>query len=117
MTESTTYANGTNTANNTKTGTKPAKRTRNLPSLNSFGSASNMAKGLYKVLVSDTPIDFSNLKNYEIFSLNPDGSFPMMRISCSKAVSISDREVHPCGSGRCYRVSLSPHVEIESEKE
>ncbi len=67
-------------------------------------------------LVSDTPIDFSSLKNYEIFSLNADGSFPMMRASCSKAVSLHDREVHPCGSGRCYRISLSAHIVIAEPK-
>lgn len=115
--ETATNNNSTVTKPNTSNGSKPVKRPRNLPSLNSFGSASTMSKGAYNVLVSDTPLDFSNLKNYEIFSLNPDGSFPMMRISCSKAVSISDREVFPCGSGRCYRVSLSPHIQIEPEKE
>ncbi len=106
----TTTNNGSTTASNTVNNKgKQAKRQRNLPPLTSFGSAADMRKVQYTALVSDVPIDFSNLKNNEVFSLNPDGSFPMLRVSRSKATSLHDGQGYPCGSGRCYRVSLSSH--------
>lgn len=61
-----------------------------------------------------TPVEWSSLKNYEAFSLSPDGSFPMIKISKIQAVSLSDREVHIVGSGHCYRISLFNHSETKS---
>lgn len=102
--------NGTKTAANADD--KPAKvnkQRRNLPSLPSATSATEMTAVMYNGLSDKTPVEWSFLKNYEIFSLSPDGSFPMMKVSRSKAVRLSDREVLMVGGGRCYRVSLSNH--------
>ena len=105
-------------SNGTKTqpqpGNKPVKDTkqrRHLPSLPSATSATEMTAIAYNGLSDKTPVEWSFLKNYELFSLSPDGSFPMMKVSRSKAVRLSDREVLMVGGGRCYRVSLSNHYE------
>lgn len=110
--EQTTVNPNTNTTN---TKGKPAKKQRNLPPLTTFGSAADMRKVVFTALVSDVPTDFSNLENNEIFSLNQDGSFPMMRVSRSKATSLHDGKGYPCGSGRCYRISLSAHPTVETK--
>jgi len=89
--------------------TKETKQRRNLPSLPSATSAAEMNSVTYNGLSDKTPVEWSFLKNYEIFSLSPDGSFPMMKVSRSKAVRLSDREVLMVGGGRCFRVSLSNH--------
>lgn len=60
-------------------------------------------------LSDKTAVEWSSLRNYEMFSLSADGSFPMMKVSRSKAVRLADRQVMMVGSGRCYRVSLSNH--------
>lgn len=88
---------------------KDAKQRRNLPSLPSATSATEMNSVTYNGLSDKTPVEWSFLKNYEIFSLSPDGSFPMMKVSRSKAVRLSDREVLMVGGGRCFRISLSNH--------
>jgi hypothetical protein len=110
--EQTTVNNPTNTTNNK--GKQPKSR-RNLPPLTTFGSAADMKKVQYTALVSDVPTDFSALENNEVFSLNQDGSFPMIRISRSKATSLHDGKGYPCGSGRCYRISLSAHPTVETK--
>jgi hypothetical protein len=104
------------TSNGTKAqvqpGNKPAKdskQRRHLPSLPSATSATEMNSVTYNGLADKTPVEWGFLKNYEIFSLSPDGSFPMIKVSRSKAVRLSDREVLMVGGGRCYRVSLSNH--------
>ncbi|MGI8500434.1 MAG: hypothetical protein ACR2LR_04760 [Hassallia sp.] len=103
-------SNGTKTAVNTgNKGTKDAKQRRHLPSLPSATSATEMNSVTYNGLSDKTPVEWSFLKNYELFSLSSDGSFPMMKVSRSKAVRLSDREVLMVGGGRCYRVSLSNH--------
>lgn len=89
--------------------TKDTKVRRHLPSLPSATSATEMTAVIYNGLSDKTPVEWSFLKNYEVFSLSPDGSFPMMKVSRSKAVRLSDREVLMVGGGRCYRVSLSNH--------
>ncbi|MBE9210519.1 hypothetical protein IQ244_29260 [Nostoc sp. LEGE 06077] len=96
-------------ANSTKTKGKDDKPKRHLPSLPSASSAADMTSATYPGLVDKTPVEWSSLKNYEAFSLSPDGSFPMLKVSRSKAVRLSDREVMMVGSGRCYRISLSNH--------
>ncbi|WGV23461.1 hypothetical protein [Halotia branconii] len=63
----------------------------------------------YSGLADRTAVEWNSLKNYEMFSLSADGSFPMMKVSRSKAVRLADREVMMVGSGRCFRVSLSNH--------
>ena len=104
------------TSNGTKAvaqpGNKPIKeikQRRHLPSLPSATAAGEMNPVTYAGLADKTPVEWSFLKNYELFSLSPDGSFPMMKVSRSKAVRLSDREVLMVGGGRCYRISLSNH--------
>jgi hypothetical protein len=105
-----TTSNGTRTAANTgNKATKDNKQRRHLPSLPGATSATEMTTVTYNGLSDKTPVEWGFLKNYEIFSLSPDGSFPLMKVSRSKAVRLSDREVLMVGSGRCYRVSLSNH--------
>lgn len=105
----TSISNGKNTGNGTTNGRKEGKQKRYLPSLPSASSASEMSKAEYSGLVDKTPVEWKSLKNYEMFSLSPDGLFPMVKISRSKAVRLSDREVMMVGSGRCHRILLSSH--------
>lgn len=102
--------NGNNQAAdpNQKAGKKPKKQ-RFLPPLPNFNSASDMHSATYSALVDKTPCEFHSLENYAIFSMSADGSFPMMRINCAKAVKLSDGKPYPTGGGRVYRVSLSAH--------
>ncbi|MBW4572175.1 MAG: hypothetical protein KME31_30550 [Tolypothrix carrinoi HA7290-LM1] len=105
-----TNSNGTKTQSQPgNKATKDTKQRRHLPSLPSATSATEMTVVAYSGLSDKTPVEWSFLKNYELFSLSPDGSFPMMKVSRSKAVRLSDREVLMVGGGRCYRVSLSNH--------
>ena len=89
--------------------TKKPKKQRFLPPLPNFNSASDMHSATYSALVDKTPCEFLSLENYAIFSMSADGSFPMMKINCAKAVKISDGKPYPTGGGRVYRVSLSAH--------
>lgn len=105
-----TSVNGTKTPEETgKSNPKKDKKQRHLPSLPTATSAADMTAATFNGLVDKTAVEWISLKNYEAFSLSPDGSFPMMKISRSKAVRLSDRQVHMVGSGRCYRISLSNH--------
>ncbi|MBC1235656.1 hypothetical protein VF14_36675 [Nostoc linckia z18] len=105
------------TTNGTKAGLKaddkPKKQAdkpkRHLPSLPSAISAADMNQVEYSGLADRTAVEWSSLQNYEMFSLSADGSFPMMKVSRSKAVRLADRQVMMVGSGRCFRVSLSNH--------
>ncbi|BAZ50141.1 hypothetical protein NIES4103_27550 [Nostoc sp. NIES-4103] len=103
--------NGTKATSNTdKKATKEKdKPKRHLPALPSAVSAADMNNVEYSGLADRTAVEWTSLKNYEMFSLSPDGSFPMMKVSRSKAVRLADREVMMVGSGRCFRVSLSNH--------
>jgi hypothetical protein len=102
--------NGIKTHENTgNKATKDNRQRRHLPSLPGATSATEMTIVTYNGLSDKTPVEWGFLKNYEIFSLSPDGSFPLMKVSRSKAVRLSDREVLMVGGGRCYRVSLSNH--------
>jgi hypothetical protein len=85
------------------------KPKRQLPSLPSAVAVADMNTVDYSALADKTAVEWNFLKNYEMFSLSPDGSFPMIKVSRSKAVRIADREVMMVGGGRCYRVSLSNH--------
>lgn len=105
-------ATDNSTNNGTKGGVNTAKskgkgevKRRYLPSLPTASSLSDMNKATYTGLVDNTPTEWNYLKNYEMFSLSADGSFPMMKVSCSKAVMIHNREVMMVGSGRCYRIN------------
>ena len=87
---------------------------RPLPSLPSAASAADMNQVEYSALADRTAIEWVSLKNYEMFSLSPDGSFPMMKVSRSKAVRLADREAMMVGGGRCFRVSLSNHPKAKT---
>lgn len=98
--------NGKATVNNSNTAPK-SKPKRHLPSLPSAVSAAEMSNVSFGALVDKTAVEWSALKNYEAFSLSADGSFPMIKVSRSKAVRLADREVMLVGSGRCHRISLN----------
>jgi hypothetical protein len=104
----TTY-NGNKAASKTEDKPKNSKQKRHLPALPSAASAADMNPVTFSGLSDKTAVEWSALKNYEMFSLSPDGSFAMMKVSRSKAVRLADRQVMMVGSGRCYRVSLSNH--------
>jgi hypothetical protein len=113
-----TSVNGTKATSNTdKKPTKDKdKAKRHLPALPSAVSAADMNPVEYSGLADKTAVEWGSLKNYEMFSLSPDGSFPMLKVSRSKAVRLADREVMMVGSGRCYRVSLSNHPNQNQSK-
>ncbi|WP_138504053.1 hypothetical protein [Nostoc sp. PA-18-2419] len=97
------------TEENAEGKTKKERAKRYLPSLPSAASAADMNQVEYLGLCDRTAVEWNSLKNYEVFSLSPDGSFPLMKVSRSKAVRLADREVMMVGGGRCFRVSLSNH--------
>ncbi|MGB3755052.1 MAG: hypothetical protein WBA07_01580 [Rivularia sp. (in: cyanobacteria)] len=91
----------------TSNGNKPSKkRTRSLPTLPSVASASDMTDVTYSCKADSTPTSWDVLPLYGVFSLSPDGSFPMVKISKSKACDLRTAKSIPVGSGRCYRVIL-----------
>lgn len=102
-------SNGNKATPKTEDKPKKDKQKRHLPSLPSAASAADMNPVTFSGLSDKTAVEWNSLKNYEMFSLSPDGSFPMMKVSRSKAVRLADRQVMMVGSGRCYRVSLSNH--------
>lgn len=104
-----TNGSGKATSNNGKNPRKDTKQRRYLPSLPSASAADDMTKAEYSGLVDKTPIEWRSLKNYEMFSLSPDGLFPMVKVSRNKAVRLFDREVMMTDSGRCHRIRLSSH--------
>lgn len=112
-----TAVNGSKTASNTdkKTTKDKDKPKRHLPALPSAVSAADMNNVEYSGLADRTAVEWSSLQNYEMFSLSPDGSFPMLKVSRSKAVRLADRQVMMVGSGRCFRVSLSNHPKAASQ--
>ncbi|MBH8575744.1 hypothetical protein I8752_22605 [Nostocaceae cyanobacterium CENA369] len=111
-------SNGTQTPLNTdkKSSKDKEKQKRHLAKMASAVSAADMNSVEYSGLADRTAVEWTSLKNYEMFSLSPDGSFPMMKVSCSKAVRLADREVMMVGSGRCFRVSLSNHPNQNQNK-
>ncbi len=100
-----TTRNGTKVSPNNDNTKSKTDRKRHLPSLPSAVSAADMSTVNFSGLVDRTPVEWTSLENYEAFSLAADGSFPMMKVSRSKAVRLSDRKVLMVGSGRCYRIS------------
>lgn len=102
-------SNGTKAVPKTEDKPKKERQKRHLPSLPSAASAADMNQVEYSGLADRTAVEWVSLKNYEMFSLSPDGSFPMMKVSRSKAVRLADRQVLMVGGGRCFRVSLSNH--------
>ncbi|MEH2459141.1 hypothetical protein [Nostoc sp.] len=102
-------SNGTKTPPRTEEQPKKDKKKRHLPILQAAAAIADMNAVDYSGLADRTGVQWDSLKNYEIFSLSPDGSFPMMKVSRSKAVRLADRQVLMVGGGVCFRVSLSNH--------
>lgn len=97
--------NGTMTAvKSVDTATKKPKRTRNLPALAAVAGASDMTDARYDCKVDTSPISWDSLPLYSVFSLSSDGSYPMVKVSRSKAADLRTRNSQLVGSGRCYRV-------------
>ena len=97
--------------NGNRSKTQPAedkpRRARALPSLNAQTSLSSMKKATFSGSVDNSPIDWHMLPLNATFSTADDGSFPMVKVHRSKAVSLSDGKSYSVGSGRCYRVYIS----------
>ncbi|MEH2137144.1 hypothetical protein [Nostoc sp.] len=102
-------SNGTKTPLSAEEKPKKDKRKRNLPILQAAAAIADMNSVDYSGLADRTGVQWDSLKNYEMFSLSADGSFPLMKVSRSKAVRLADREVIMVGGGVCFRVSLSNH--------
>ncbi len=116
MDTATESTNGTSTrTRNGDSVTKAPRKQRYLPGLPSASSAKDMQSALYTVLIDKTPTEFASLDNYEMFSMSDDGSFPMIKVSKSKATRLGDRKVYQTGGGRVFRVTLQSH-EIKSTK-
>ncbi|NJR19337.1 MAG: hypothetical protein HC785_29110 [Calothrix sp. CSU_2_0] len=101
--------------NSTNTGTKKPRKQRYLPGLPIASSAKDTNKGILDVLVNRSPVEFSALENYELFSTVDDGSDPMIKISVSKASRLSDAKPFITGGGRCYRVRLTNYRPQQSQ--
>lgn len=89
------------------TPSKQPRKQRYLPSLPTASSADERSKVTYNGLCDNIPVEWQQLKNYEVFSLSPDGSFPLIKVNKCKASYLSDRNTLAVGGGRCYRVYLS----------
>lgn len=87
---------------NGKTGHKRLRRA--LPSLPSTASASEMSSTTYEVKVDTTPVNWEALPIYSVFSLSPDGSYPLVKVHRSKYADLRTGNSHAVGSGRCFRV-------------
>jgi hypothetical protein len=77
---------------------------RALPSLPSTASASEMGSVSYEVKVEATPTNWEALPIYSVFSLSPDGSYPLIKVHRSKYADLRTGNSHAVGSGRCFRV-------------
>lgn len=105
-----TSTNGTkSTSNKAKGDGKATKQTRYYPVLQAASSSEDMAKATYSGLVDKTPVEWKSMDNYSLFSLTPDGLFPMLKVSRNKAVRLFDRNVEMVSGGRCYKILLSSH--------
>ncbi|BAZ38670.1 hypothetical protein NIES4101_46100 [Calothrix sp. NIES-4101] len=109
MEQSTTINGSKATQNKEDKQGKQQKSRKYLPSLPTASAMDGMAIANYKGNVDKTPVEFASLNNYEIFSMSPDGSAPMMRITRSKAVRLFDCRVFPTSGGRVYRISQFIH--------
>jgi hypothetical protein len=80
------------------------KLRRNLPSLPSAAGANEMSDAVYSCKVDSSPIAWEGLELYSVFSLAADGSYPLVKVTRSKAADLRTGKSRPAGSGRCYRV-------------
>ena len=86
-----------------KSATKTKLR-RNLPSLPSAPGASQMSDVSYQCKVDSSPTSWESVPLYCLFSQSADGSYPLVKVSRSKAADLRTGKSMPVGSGRCYRV-------------
>ena len=107
MAEATAENGKTTRQNNVQSEGKRPARVRSLPSLQSVTSISSMKAAAFIGKVDQNATEWQLLKNFTCFSTADDGSFPMVKVSKSKAVSLTDGKAYPVGSGRCYRIFLS----------
>ena len=105
-----TSSNGSKaTSKNGKDSPKTSRQKRHYGALQSSSSSGDMTKASYSGLVDNTPTEWKSLKNYELFSLTPDGLFPWLKASRNKAVRLFDGYVEMVDSGRYYKIVLSSH--------
>lgn len=86
-----------------KSATKTKLR-RSLPSLPSAPGASQMLDVNYQCKVDSSPSSWETVPLYSLFSQSADGSYPLVKVSRSKAADLRTGKSMPVGSGRCYRV-------------
>lgn len=86
-----------------KSATKTKLR-RSLPSLPSTPGASQMGDIAYNCKVDSSPTSWESVPLYCLFSQSADGSYPLVKVSRSKAADLRTGKSLPVGSGRCYRV-------------
>lgn len=108
-TATTSESNGRSTSNKASNSRKDVKQRRHYGVLQPVSASEDMTKATYSGLVDKTPREWRSMKNYEIFSLTPDGLFPWMKVSRNKAVRLFDGHVEMVSEGRCYRIMLNSH--------
>ncbi len=85
---------------------KPTRQ-RSLPALQQVTGTSGMSEAAFVARVDKSPTDWQLLPLYALLSSAEDGSYPLVKISRSKCVSLVDGKSFSVGSGRCYRIVLS----------
>lgn len=107
MTEtSTSYKADTNATNNgNKPSNKPKKqrRTCGIPMVKAL---SEMPLANYEGRVEQQPTSWDDIKNYQFFSPNQDGSRLMQKITRAKSLDIQTKETLPTTYGQGYLVHL-----------
>lgn len=98
-----TYAGTLPTSNGAKSAAK-TKPKRNLPSLPTAPGASQMGDVSYECKVDSSASNWESVPLYSLFSLSPDGSYPLIKVSRSKAADLRSGKSIAVGNGRCYRV-------------
>jgi len=96
--------NGTVPVFNAGKSASQSRLRRNLPSLPSNPGASEMGDVSYSCKVDASPTGWDALPLYSPFSLSADGSYPMVKVTRSKACELRTGKSILVGSGRCYRV-------------
>ncbi|MGI2909371.1 hypothetical protein [Tolypothrix sp. VBCCA 56010] len=96
--------NGTVPVFNAGKSANKTRSRRNFPSLPSVPGASDMADVAYTCKVDASPTSWEALPLYSPFSLSADGSYPLIKVSRSKAADLRTGKSIHAGSGRCYRV-------------
>jgi hypothetical protein len=117
MEQSTTVNSSNNGANAASAASKKPRKQRYLPGLPIASSAKDTNKGTMDVLTNRSPVEFAQLENGETFSTVDDGSEPMMKVSVSKALRISDAKSFITGGGRVYRVRFANYRPQQSQNQ